>query len=74
MTPAFKEGEPGWALFDSFDELMNAPTTPAYYRRAWDELEAFDRAAAVVNAAADVLGLTSEQLDDVYRLAATLRG
>lgn len=73
LSPFPKEGYPDWTLFDAFDELLSAPTTPAYYRRAWDELEMVQRASAMVNASADVLGLKPAQLDDVYRLAATLK-
>lgn len=73
LTRYQKEGSPGWTLFDAFEELLNDPATPAYYRRAWDELQVFERSSAMLNAAADVLGLTQGRRDDLFRLAATLK-
>ncbi|WP_202730559.1 hypothetical protein [Achromobacter xylosoxidans] len=73
LTPYPKEGRPEWTLFDAFEELLNDPTTPAYYRRAWDELQAFEWGSAMLHAAADVLGLTLAQRLDLFGLAATLK-
>ncbi|KWU16239.1 hypothetical protein [Achromobacter xylosoxidans] len=73
LTPYPKEGKPDWTLFDAFEELLNDPTTPAYYRRAWDELQAFEWGSAMLHAAADVLGLTLAQRLDLFALAATLK-
>ncbi|CAB3647766.1 hypothetical protein LMG26696_02633 [Achromobacter pulmonis] len=73
LTPFTKQGEADWTLFDAFEELLNDPSTPAYYRRAWDELQAFERESAMLNAAAEVLGLTQAKLDDLFRLAAALK-
>lgn len=73
LTPYPKEGRPDWTLFEAFEELLNDPTTPAYYRRAWDELQAFEWGSAMLHAAADVLGLTLAQRLDLFRFAATLK-
>ncbi|WP_373744494.1 hypothetical protein [Achromobacter insuavis] len=73
LTPYPKEGRPDWTLFDAFEELLNDPATPAYYRRAWDELQAFEWGSAMLHAAADVLGLTLTQRLDLFGLAATLK-
>ncbi|CKH74817.1 Uncharacterised protein [Achromobacter xylosoxidans] len=73
LTPYPKEGRPDWTLFDAFEELLNDPATPAYYRRAWDELQAFEWGSAMLHAAADVLGLTLAQRLDLFGLAATLK-
>lgn len=73
LTRHPKEGFPRWSLFDAFEELLNDPATPAYYRRAWDELQQFERDSAMLNDAADELGLTQVQRDNVFRLAAMLR-
>ncbi|MFY4261465.1 hypothetical protein ACOTCG_28010 [Achromobacter xylosoxidans] len=73
LTPYPKEGRPDWTLFDAFEELLNDPTTPAYYRRAWDELQAFEWGSAMLHAAADVLGLTRDHRLDLFRLAATIK-
>lgn len=67
------EGRPDRTLFEAFEELLNAPTTPAYYRRAWDELQVFEHGSAMLNAAADVLGLTQAKRDDLFRLAAVIK-
>ncbi len=73
ITPYPKEGQPDWTLFDAFEELLNDPATPAYYRRAWDELQAFEWGSAMLHAAADVLGLTLAQRLDLFALAGTLK-
>lgn len=73
LTPYPKEGWPDWTLFDAFEELLNDPATPAYYRRAWDELQAFEWGSAMLHAGADVLGLTLAQRLDLFALAATLK-
>lgn len=67
------EGRPERTLFEAFEELLNDPTTPAYYRRAWDELQVFEHGSAMLNAAADVLGLTQAKRDDLFRLAAAIK-
>lgn len=68
-----KEGDPKWSLFDAFVALMNDPATPAYYRRAWDEVQAFEYGSAMLNAGFDVLGVSPGRRDAVFRLAATLK-
>lgn len=73
LTPFPKEGQPDWTLFDAFEELLNDAAAPAYYRRAWDELQAFEWDSAMLHAAADVLGLTQSQRLDLFHLAATLK-
>jgi len=73
LTRFSNEGSPGWTLFDAFEELLTDSTTPPYYRRAWEELLSFDSGGAVFTAAADVLGLTQQRRDDVFRLAASLK-
>lgn len=73
MTRFAREGSPGWTLLDAFEELLNESTTPAYYRRAWEQLQVFERSSAMLNASADVLGLSQAKLDDLFRLAAALK-
>lgn len=73
LTRFAKEGSPGWTLLNAFEELLSAPTTPAYYRRAWEQLQVFERSSAMLNAAADVLGVSQGKLDDLFRLAAALK-
>nr|WP_313657445.1 hypothetical protein [Achromobacter ruhlandii] len=73
LTPWPQDDRPDWTLFDAFDELMKEPTTPAYYRRAWDELVEFEVESATIRAAADALGMTQGQRLDLFELAAALR-
>ncbi|MCZ8402205.1 hypothetical protein O9570_12175 [Achromobacter xylosoxidans] len=73
MTRFAKVGSPGWTLVDAFEELLNESTTPAYYRRAREQLQVFERSSALLNASADVLGLSQAKLDDLFRLAAALK-
>ncbi|WP_025135246.1 hypothetical protein [Achromobacter sp. DH1f] len=73
LTPFLKEGRPDWTLFDAFESLLAEPATPAYYRRAWDELQVFERRGAMLNAVADVLGLPGEGLDSLFLFAESLK-
>ncbi|UDY80359.1 hypothetical protein AXY1_48 [Achromobacter phage AXY1] len=61
------------SLFDAFEALLTNPDTPAYYRRAWEELLTFERNSPMLAAAADMLGLTSADLDDLFHLAGSIR-
>jgi hypothetical protein len=73
LTRYPKEDSPEWTLFDAFEALLNDPATPAYYRRAWNELLVFEHDSAMLNAAADVLGLAQWRRDNLFRLAATIK-
>lgn len=68
--------EPGGAkrdLLEVVEGLLSLATTPGYYRDAWAELQQFERDSPMLAAIADELGLASGQLDDLFRLAATLK-
>lgn len=73
LTPWPRDDRPDWTLFDAFEAMMNDPATPAYYRRAWDELQTVEHGSAMFNAAADVLGIDQGKRDDLFRFAATLK-
>ncbi|AMG39988.1 hypothetical protein [Achromobacter xylosoxidans] len=60
-------------LLAAVDELLAAPTTPAYYRDAWNDIQQFERDSPMLLAIADELGLAAANLDDLFILAATLR-
>lgn len=60
-------------LLAAVEELLAAPTTPAYYREAWNDIQQFERDSPMLLAIADELGLTAANLDDLFILAATLR-
>jgi len=55
------------------DELLARPETPAYYREAWADLQQFERDSRMLADLADELGLTRENMDDLFIFAATLK-
>ena len=59
-------------LFETVNVMMNDPATPMIHRLAWQDAQEFRRDSALVNALAGTLGLSSEQLDDLFRLAETI--
>uniref|UniRef100_UPI0015837B3D hypothetical protein n=1 Tax=Staphylococcus aureus TaxID=1280 RepID=UPI0015837B3D len=59
LTP-YGNPEDGVSLFDATVNLMTRPETPAYYLRAWDELQVFEFDSPMLVAIADELGLTYE--------------
>lgn len=61
------------SVFDAVVELMSHAETPAYYVRAWEELQDFERDSPTLIAIADELGLASDDLDALFLLAASLR-
>jgi hypothetical protein len=72
LTP-YGTADDGVSLFDAAVSLLALPDTPAYYVRAWDELQTFERDSPMLTAIADELGLTEEDLDTLFRFASTLR-
>lgn len=60
-------------LLAAVEELLAAPTTPAYYREAWNDIQQFERDSPMLLAIADELGLSAANLDDLFIFAATLR-
>ncbi len=69
----YGDPEGGVSVFDAALALLARPDTPAYYVRAWDDLQTFDRDSAMLTAVADELGLTSADLDALFILAASLK-
>lgn len=57
------------SLFDAAEAVLAHPDTPAMYRRAWNDLQEFRRDSEMLAAIAGVLGLTSQQLDELFILA-----
>lgn len=66
-------GTPKRDMLELVDELLARPETPAYYRDAWADLQQFERDSLMLADLAYELGLTPENLDDLFILAATLR-
>lgn len=68
--------DPGTAKRDMLvlvDELLAKPETPTYYREAWADLQQFERDSRMLADLADELGLTRENMDDLFIFAATLK-
>ena len=63
----------GGSLFDAAEVLLHRPETPAYYLRAWDELQAFEFDSPMLVAIADELGLTYEDRVALFLFADSLR-
>lgn len=63
----------GVSLFDAAEALLHRPETPAYYLRAWDELQAFEFDSPMLAAVADELGLTYEDRVALFLFADSLR-
>lgn len=59
-------------LYDQVSQMMEAPDTPLEYRLAWTKAQEFRRLSPVVLAMAGPLGLSEQQLDDLFALAATI--
>lgn len=57
---------------DTVEAMMADPLTPAVSRLAWTDAPTFERDSQTVIGMGGALGLTSEQLDDLFRLAATI--
>ena len=55
---------------DAVEALMANPETPAAARIAWEYAISFQRHSAFINALASALGLTEEQIDNLFRSAA----
>lgn len=72
LTP-YGNPDDGVSLFDAAVALLNRPETPAYYLRAWDELQDFEYDSPMLTAVADELGLTKADLDTLFLFAASLR-
>lgn len=60
-------------LFSMVESLLQAEGTPPYYRTAWDEMQQFDRDSPMLQALADELGLADQDIDNLFRFAASLR-
>lgn len=60
-------------LFEAVEALLAQPDTPAWYRRAWDDLQEFRRDSEMLAAIAGLLGLTGLQIDALFILAADIQ-
>jgi len=53
-------------LFDAADAAMNDPSTPVIAMEAWQTAQIFRRSSPTVAAMAAALGLTDQQLDELF--------
>lgn len=61
------------SLFEAAEAVINDPATPAMYRRAWADLQEFRRDSEMLIAIAATLGLTAQDLDNLFIFAASLK-
>lgn len=59
-------------LFEAAEAVINNPETPVVYRRAWEDMQEFRRDSEMLIIIAGQLGLTNEQIDDLFILADTI--
>ena len=52
------------------EAIMAAPETPVLAKLAWDNALSFERSSPLLNGLAGTLGLTSQDLDDLFTAAA----
>lgn len=60
-------------LYDPVVELMHHPDTPLETKLAFEEVLTFKRLSPTVVTMGAALGLTDQQLDDLFSLAATIK-
>lgn len=61
-----------FSLIDQVEALMDDPATPNKTRRAWRMATEFRRLSPTVLELAGVLGLSTEELDELFRYALTI--
>ena len=57
---------------DQVNQMMAAESTPMMAKLAWQDAQEFYRDSALVQSMGGALSLSSTQLDDLFRLAATI--
>ncbi|EHK64772.1 hypothetical protein [Achromobacter arsenitoxydans] len=60
-------------LFEAAEALLAQPDTPAWYRRAWDDLQEFRRDSEMLAAIAGMLGLSAAKIDALFILAGSIK-
>lgn len=59
-------------LLDDIETYMADPETDPFVKLAWQDAQVFKRNSPTVLSLQPLLGLTDEQLDDLFRFAATI--
>lgn len=60
-------------LLDQVNALMQLPETPMIAKLAWQDAQEFERNSNLVAQIGATLGLSSEYIDDLFRLAASIK-
>lgn len=60
-------------LFDAIDDFMSALPRTDLRRRAWYDAQDFERDSPTAASIAALFGLTDEEVDDLFRLADTIK-
>lgn len=61
-------------LLNDIEAYMADPATDPFVRVTWEDAQAFKRNSPTVLAIQSHLGLTDEQMDDIFRFASTIEG
>lgn len=59
-------------LLDDVEAMMSSPETDPFITLAWKEVLEFRRDSPTILSIIHVLGLTEEQVDDLFRFASTI--
>jgi len=59
-------------LLDAVEQMMENPQTPIVVRLAWTDAVEFRRLSPTVATLSKELGLTDQQVDDLFELAKTI--
>ncbi|WP_028451853.1 hypothetical protein [Chitinilyticum aquatile] len=61
-----------WQLLDDVEALIALPETPKAVRFAWQDASHFYRQSPLIDWASQQIRLTDAQVDELFRLAATI--
>lgn len=63
----------GVNLFEAIDDFMESLPRTDLRRRAWYDAQDFDRDSPTVAAIANMIGMSDAEVDDLFRLADTIK-
>lgn len=61
-----------FGFFDQVEQMMQSPDTPMIAKLAWQDAQEFRRNSQLVNQMCTALGMTAEQIDELFRVAASI--
>lgn len=59
-------------LYEAVENYMNDPSTPMPYKFAWQDAQTFERQSDTVAVLQNVLGLSNEQVDELFLQASKI--